>query len=60
MNFTDLQIKFDARGSLLELETLLLVGRDLNYLKTEDAVRLLNHTAEVGRLLNGLLNSVQR
>lgn len=45
-----------AKGSLMELETQLLIARNLGYLA--DAVPLLDQLAEVARLLNGLLNSM--
>jgi four helix bundle protein len=47
-----------ARGSLLELETLIIVTRNLNYLEAKQGDQLLNRTAEVGKILNGLLNSI--
>ena len=47
-----------ARGSLLELETLIMVASNLNYLETEASAQLLSRTAEVGKILNGLLNSI--
>jgi len=47
-----------ARGSLLELETLIAVAANLNYLDHEKVTSLSVRTAEVGKLLNGLLNSV--
>jgi four helix bundle protein len=47
-----------ARGSLLELETLIVVAGNLRYLNPAQVTDLSNHTAEVGRILNGLLNSL--
>lgn len=47
-----------ARGSLLELETLIIVASNLNYLETKQVAQLLSRTAEVGKMLNGLLNSI--
>ena len=49
-----------ARGSLLELETQILIARNLDYLTEEQAASLLSATAEVGRTLNGLLTSIKR
>ena len=46
-----------ARGSLLEIETQLELATRLHYLKSEDSGRLLRSSAEVGRILNGLLGS---
>jgi four helix bundle protein len=45
-----------AKGSLLELETQLIIGQQLNFV--EDAEPVLTQLAEVARLLNGLLNSL--
>ena len=47
-----------ARGSLLEVETLIRVAVNLNYLSENEAARLLDLSAEVGKILNGLLNSI--
>lgn len=46
----------NAKGSLLELETQLLISRELGYLN--DAELLLEKLPEVARLLNGLLKSL--
>jgi four helix bundle protein len=49
---------FHARGSLLELQTQILIARELQYL-TEEGTRLLLGAAErVGRALSGLINSL--
>ena len=47
-----------ARGSLLEVETQLLIAQRLGYISPEVSERILNHSAEVGRLLNGLYRSL--
>jgi four helix bundle protein len=49
-----------ARGSLAELETQILIARDLSYLNVEQTERLLVNSAEVGRIMNGLLVSLER
>ena len=47
-----------ARGSLYEVQTQVKVARRLNYL-TESAARALEkQTAEVGKVLNGLIHAV--
>jgi len=46
-----------AKGSLLELETQLVIAVDLGYLKAPEP--LLKRLAEVARLLNGLLASLK-
>jgi four helix bundle protein len=48
-----------ARSSLVEIETQLLIARNLNYLPEPAADRLLKQVTEVARILNGLLNTVR-
>lgn len=52
------QFLFNARGSLLELESQYVIARQLNYLPEEAYDSLREHTKEVGRSLAGLLNSL--
>jgi four helix bundle protein len=47
-----------ARGSLLELQTQLLIAEELQYIGKEDAERLLRLAEAVGRALSGLINSM--
>jgi len=47
-----------AYGSLLELETQTLVAGRIRYLQSSEAKSLTDLTAEVGRLLNGLMKSL--
>ena len=49
-----------ARGSVFELESQILIARNLGYISQEKAQCLLTRTAEVGRILNGLLKSLDR
>jgi four helix bundle protein len=49
-----------ARGSLMEVETQILISQELGYLERDQSENLLNSSAEVGRILNGLLNSLVR
>ena len=49
-----------AYGSLLEVETPTLIASRLNYLATEKCNELLERTAEVGRLMNGLMSSLSK
>lgn len=46
-----------ARGSLLEIETQLLIAEALKYLQKEQISKLLDLTSETGRIVNGLINS---
>jgi four helix bundle protein len=48
----------NARGSLMEIETQIMIARDLGYLERNESENLLAATAEVGRILNGLLASL--
>jgi len=50
---------FRARGSLLELETQILLARRLEYLAESDASAVLKSTAAVGSALTGLINSLR-
>jgi four helix bundle protein len=45
-------------GSLLELETQTQIAERLNYLNQSDCKLVLEATGELGRLLNGLMNSL--
>ena len=49
-----------ARGSLLELETQVLIAARLSYLTKEKCQDIMKLAAEVGRLLNGLMSSLTR
>jgi four helix bundle protein len=48
-----------ARGSLLEVETQIFIAGNLGYLSREQSASLIKRTEEVGRILNGLLNSLK-
>jgi len=48
-----------ARGSLFEVETQLLIAKDLDLIGKDDSERLGERIAEVGRLLNGLIRSLR-
>ena len=47
-----------ARGSLLELETQVLIAQELQYIRPESARHLESLTSIVGRALAGLINSL--
>ena len=44
-----------ARGSLMELETHLIVACNLRFLASEDFARVSREIEEIGRMLNGLI-----
>ncbi len=48
----------NAKGSLAEIDTQLLLARELEFLSVEDAKKLLEETEELGRILSGLRNSI--
>ena len=48
-----------ARGSLLELQTQVLIAQELQYLSAEEAKRMLELATGVGRSLSGLINSLR-
>jgi four helix bundle protein len=47
-----------ARGSVFELESQVLIARNLAYLNLEEGEFLLERIVELGRVLNGLLKSL--
>ena len=49
-----------AYGSLMEVETQILIGQDLGYLRMEAVSALLAESAEAGRIINGLMKSLRR
>jgi four helix bundle protein len=49
-----------ARGSLAELETLLILCGNLNLLPQESVSSALNACEEIGKLLTGLVKSLRR
>jgi four helix bundle protein len=48
-----------ARGSLLELETQILIAQQLEYLPDSDGEKLIANSAQLGRMLNALIQSLQ-
>jgi four helix bundle protein len=48
-----------ARGSLVEIETQVLIAKDLDYLTLNEGNRLLGLAAETGKLLNRLIASIK-
>lgn len=49
---------YHARGSLLEMETQLLLAKELQYVSEAEAAALLRKTAAAGSALTGLINSL--
>jgi len=50
----------NAKGSLAEVETQIQIACNLKYLSQERKRELLEATAELGRILNALLDSVKK
>jgi four helix bundle protein len=48
-----------ARGSLIEMETQIVIAGNLGYMNAETADRLTSCSGEVSRLLHGLMQSLQ-
>ena len=46
-----------ALGSLTEVQNQLLIARDLNYLSSEDFIKVNEQTIKVSKILNGLIKS---
>ena len=53
------QFLYIARGSVEETKYHLILSRDLGYLSSEAFDKLLEGYNEVGRMLNGLINSLK-
>jgi four helix bundle protein len=49
----------NARGSLAEVETQILIAQNLSYFDKSEAKRLLTMAEEVGKVLNGLISAVK-
>jgi four helix bundle protein len=54
-----LHFLFHARGSLLEVQTQLLIAEQLQYLSREDGQRLTAMAEDIGRALSGLITSLR-
>ncbi len=49
-----------SRGSLMEVETLILISKNLNYITDEQHKLITNAIEEVGKILQGLIKSIQQ
>lgn len=49
-----------ARGSLAEIETQILIAQQRNYIDTEITSKLTQKIDELGRVLSGLINSLNK
>ena len=48
-----------SRGSLVEIETQVLISQNLGYTRREQTKNILEATAELGKILNGLIASIR-
>jgi four helix bundle protein len=48
-----------ARGSLVEVETQLMIAQKLDYFTPEHGKSLLEKSAELGKILNGLIGAIR-
>jgi four helix bundle protein len=55
-----IQFLCQARGSLFEVETQVIVAHNLKYLSDAQRDALASQISELGRILNGLVTSIQR
>lgn len=49
-----------SRGSLMEVETLILISKNLKYVDEEEFKLISNKIEEVGKILQGLIKSIQQ
>jgi four helix bundle protein len=49
-----------ARGSLVEIETQLIIAQNLGYLSPKQSQPVLSEAAELGRVLNGLIAAIKQ
>jgi four helix bundle protein len=54
------QFLCQARGSLCEVETQIVIAGELGYIDLQQDSSLTRKTVELGRILNGLISSIQR
>lgn len=55
-----IQFLCHARGSLYEVETQIIIGRNLGHITLEQQESVSDTLAELGRILNGLITSLQQ
>jgi four helix bundle protein len=53
-----LKFLYTARGSLMELQTQVMIARELRYLHEDRSKDLLDRCSKVGRSLAGLINAI--
>lgn len=53
------QFLAQARGSLFEVETQVLIAMQLGFISKSDSERLTSQCSELGRILNGLIKAIR-
>jgi four helix bundle protein len=53
------QFLCQARGSLCEVETQIIIARELTYITMDEVERLLTETDRLGRIMSGLISSIE-
>ena len=48
-----------ARGSLFEVETIVLLCKELNYILETNCEEILSRTNEIGKMINSLIKSIE-
>lgn len=56
----NLQFLRISRGSLMEVETLILISKNLNYINDQKFKIISEEIEEIGKILQGLIKSVQQ
>lgn len=59
-NKNQLQFLRISRGSLMEVETLILISKNLNYINDQKFKIISSEIEEVGKILQGLIKSIQQ
>ena len=49
-----------ARGSLMEVETMVLISKNLNFISEKEFIETQNKIEEVGKILQGLIKSINQ
>ena len=50
---------YQARASVAEVQSFLILSRDLNYINDSECKNLLDHGDQVRQLINGLIRSIE-
>jgi four helix bundle protein len=60
-HFNDkIRFYYNSRGSIAEVQNFLLLARDLSYINSDVCDELNNKCDEAGKLINGLIKSIEK